>query len=79
MPKDDLPTYAIVELLIRLSEFNSQIGNYKDHSIHHDGVVVITSGGHINFPRSMVMQQFTDPDQITKGELISISGTFKKV
>lgn len=78
MPKDDLPTYAIVELLIRLSEFNTQIGNYKDHSEHDDGVVVITSRGHINFPRSMVMQQFNDPEMITRGELLSIADTFKQ-
>ncbi|WP_158824776.1 hypothetical protein [Mucilaginibacter lacusdianchii] len=79
MPKDDLPTYAIVELLIRLSEFNSHIGNYKDHSTYQDGVVVITSGGHINMPRSMVIQQFNNPENITKGELLSIADTFKKV
>ncbi|MBS7564632.1 hypothetical protein KHS38_09455 [Mucilaginibacter sp. Bleaf8] len=78
MPKDDLPTYAIVELLIRLSEFNAQIGNYKDHSTHDGGVVVLTSRGHINFPRSIVMQQFNDPEMITRGELLSIADTFKK-
>jgi hypothetical protein len=78
MSKDDLPTYAIVEILIRLSEYNPQIGNYKDHLVHDNGVMVKTSNGHINFPHNLVIQQFNAPELITEDDLKSVTSQFKK-
>jgi len=77
MSKDDLPTYAIVELLIRLSEEYPLIGNYKDHAFHEYGIIVKTTNGHINLPVSLVLQQFNKPGLITKAELNTVANYFK--
>lgn len=78
MPKDDLPTYAIVEILIRLADSNTHIGSYKDHTIHEEGVIVKTTQGVIDLPRSLVMQQFHQPELITDAELSAIANKFRK-
>jgi hypothetical protein len=69
MPKSNLPTYAIVELLIRLEKHNPAIGGYKNHTEFDQGVMVRTSGGSIEFPKDLVEQQFHAPEQITDKEL----------
>jgi hypothetical protein len=69
MLKSNLPTYAIVELLIRLEKHNSAIGDYKNHTEFDRGVIVKTSGGSIEFPKELVEQQFQNPEQITEKEL----------
>lgn len=78
MSKDTLPTYAIVELLIRLAEFDALIGDYKDHIPHEYGVMVKTTNGHINFSRQLVMQQFNNPVLITNEELAAVAAGFKR-
>lgn len=77
MPRNNLPTYAIVELLIRLSGNYPAIGNYKDHTIYDAGVVVKTSGGTINFPVELVMQQFSEPETISDNDLQEVASSFK--
>ena len=69
MAKDNIPAYAIVELLMRLSEIDDSIGEYRGHTLRGDKVLVKTSGGGISFPQSLVMQQFQDPEQIGNNEL----------
>lgn len=69
MPKSNLPTYAIVELLIRLEKYDSAIGAYKDHTVYDDEVIVKTSGGTIRFPDHLVLRQFESPELITDAEL----------
>jgi hypothetical protein len=77
MPKSSLPTYAIVELLIRLSQYNHLIGNYKNHSIFDTGVMVKTSSGSIKFPLSTIHRQFENPGSITESELANLALLFK--
>jgi hypothetical protein len=79
MPKSNLPTYAIVELLIRLSKFDSSIGNYKNHAIYDDEVIVKTSQGHIRLPAALVMQQFEAPELITDEQLKKVAQWFNAV
>ncbi|HVS93506.1 MAG TPA: hypothetical protein VHB54_07245 [Mucilaginibacter sp.] len=69
MLKSNLPTYAIVELLIRLSGHNSVIGDYKDHAVSEDEVIVKTSGGTIKLPVALIERQFASPESITEEEL----------
>ncbi len=69
MLKSNLPTYAIVELLIRLEKHNSAIGGYKNHTEFDSAVIVKTSGGSIEFPKELVEQQFHAPEQITEKQL----------
>ncbi|MEN0052260.1 MAG: hypothetical protein AAGC65_01260 [Mucilaginibacter sp.] len=77
MPKSTLPTYAIVELLIRLSQYNHLIGNYKDHSIFDSGVMVKTSTGSIKLPLNIIQRQFDSPDFISESELSTLALLFK--
>lgn len=77
MSKHHLPTYAIVELLIRLSQYNYLIGDYKNHSIFDKGVMVKTSGGSINFPANIILKQFENPGSITDSELADMALLFK--
>ena len=78
MPKHHLPTYAIVELLIRLSQHNYLIGDYKNHSAFDTGVMVKTSGGSISFPTHIVLRQFEDPTTISDDELSQMALRFRK-
>ena len=77
MPKDNLPTYAIVELLIRVEKHDPAIGDYKNHSESADGVVVKTTLGSIRFPQSLIMQQFETPELISDDELAVIASLFR--
>jgi len=79
MPKSNLPTYAIVELLIRLSKFDTAIGDYKDHAVYDDEVIVKTSKGNIRFPRALILQQFEAPEQITDEQLKKVALWFNPV
>jgi hypothetical protein len=77
MPKDNLPTYTIVELLMRIAQHNASIGDYKNHSAHDEGVMVKTSGGTISFPMELVMQQFENPELVTDTVLLNTAISFK--
>jgi len=77
MPKHNLPTYAIVELLMRLAEHNNSIGDYKNHSVYSEGVMVKTSGGTIRFPETLIMLQFEAPELVTAHALLETASSFK--
>jgi hypothetical protein len=77
MSKNNLPTYAIVELLMRLANHNSSIGDYKNHTVYDHGVMVKTSGGTIKFTLSLVLRQFESPELITDNELANTAALFQ--
>ena len=77
MPKHNLPAYAIVELLMRLSHYNELIGDYKGHTIRTENVLVKTTGGGITFPVKLVMQQFENPETIDNDALVSVAALFR--
>jgi hypothetical protein len=75
--KNTLPTYAIVELLIRLGHLNPNVGDYKDHVVYDDGVIVKTTFGNITFSPELIMQQFEHPENITDEQLMPVLMLFK--
>jgi hypothetical protein len=77
MGQNNLPTYAIVELLIRLELHDPAIGSYKNHSLSDNGVMVKTTSGSIRFPQSLVMQQFETPEAISDAELATVAALFR--
>jgi len=79
MLKGNLPTYAIVELLIRLEKYDPSIGSYKDHTVYDDEVIVKTSGGNIRFPEHLVVRQFESPELITEAELKKTALWFQSI
>ena len=78
MANHHLPTYAIIELLIRLARYNHLIGDYKNHSVFDTGVMVKTSGGSISFPKSIIIQQFENPASISDNELAQTALLFRR-
>ena len=74
--KSNLPTYAIVELLIRLADINPFIGDYKGHVAYEDGVIVKTTGGTIAFTESIIVRQFHDPELISDDDLKWVAAQF---
>ena len=76
MAKNNLPTYLIVELLIRLSPFNAAIGDYKNHTHYDEGVLVKTTNGTIHFTKSLLNNQFKSPELITDEILIKTASSF---
>jgi len=79
MSKHSLPTYAIVELLIRLEKHNPAIGGYKNHTEFDTGVMVKTSGGSIEFSKELVEQQFHHPEEITEKDLEKTALLFRNL
>lgn len=77
MLKQNLPTYAIVELLMRLSHHDKSIGDYKNHSLNSHSVLVKTTGGSIHFPIELIMQQFENPELVTDNALLDSAASFK--
>ncbi len=78
MPKDVLPVYAIVELLIRLTDFEPQIGDYRGHRAVDDQVIVKTTNGSIILSNDLVLRQFHTPENITTDELIRLAASFNR-
>ncbi|HVV54376.1 MAG TPA: hypothetical protein VHC47_03575 [Mucilaginibacter sp.] len=78
MARNSLPTYAIVELLIRLNAHDDSIGDYKDHTMYDDEVIVKTSNGTIRLTQALVQQQFEAPETITENELVQITSAVRK-
>ena len=77
MRENNLPTYAIVELLIRLEQHDPAIGDYKNHSVYDNGILVKTTGGSIRFPQSLVIQQFETPESISENDLMRAAELFR--
>lgn len=77
MPKHNIPVYAIVELLMVLAQHNKTIGDYKGHTVRDHDVLVKTSGGSLILDRSLIMKQFSDPQAITREELVQVLSFFK--
>lgn len=77
MPKHNIPVYAIVELLMLLSQHDKSIGDYRGHTIRDQRVIVKTSNGSITFSHALVMRQFSDPESITKRELLNLLPFFR--
>jgi len=75
--KDTLPAYAIVELLIRLAQIDPHIGDYKGHAISVDSAVVKTTNGKIPLLKTLIWQQFEQPDLITEADLKEVILAFQ--
>lgn len=78
MSQNKLPLYAIVELLMRLTGINAQIGNYKNHSERGDEVLVRTTNGTIQLSRALVLSQFHKPEDIKARDLESFATKFRR-
>lgn len=77
MPKNNIPVYAIVELLILLAEQDQSIGNYKGHTMRLNNVLVKTSTGNLTIPQSLIMKQFAEPEKVSSKDLEDLHDHFR--
>lgn len=73
----NFPLYIYYELLIRLSEIESEIGHYVSSTANEEVCILRTTNGTVNVPVNFLKRQFEDPNLINKDELIALSKGFK--
>jgi hypothetical protein len=77
MPKHNIPVYAIVELLMLLEQYDKSIGDYRGHTIRNSHVLVKTTGGNITISEALIMKQFSEPENVTKMDLMNALSSFR--
>ncbi|WP_293741477.1 hypothetical protein [uncultured Pedobacter sp.] len=73
----NFPLYIYYELLIRLSEIESGIGDYVSSDANDENCVLRTTNGIITVPINLLRRQSADPNLINLDELIALSKNFK--
>lgn len=77
MPKHNIPVYAIVELLMLLGQHDDSAGDYRGHTIRDNHVLVKTTNGSITFSHALIMKQFSDPENVTRTDLLNTLSSFR--
>ncbi|MEJ2880272.1 hypothetical protein [Pedobacter sp. GR22-6] len=72
-----LSVYVIYELLIRLQELNPAVGEYLSYKKISAGIKVQTTTGSLEFPDTMLDQQFHHPESVAPADLNLLLGSFK--
>jgi len=73
----NFPLYIYYELLIRLSEIESEIGHYVSSTVNEEVCILRTTNGTVEVPVNFLKRQFEDPNLINKDELVTLSKGFK--
>lgn len=73
----NFPLYIYYELLIRLSEIESEIGHYVSSTANEEVCILRTTNGTVKVPVNFLKRQFEDPNLINKDELVALSKDFK--
>jgi len=73
----NFPLYIYYELLIRLSEIESEIGHYVSATENEEVCILRTTNGTVKVPVNFLKRQAEDPNLINKDELIALSKGFK--
>lgn len=77
MPKLEIPTYAIAELLIRMAAIQKGLGEYCDHQVWQNTVSVTTTNGKLDISKELIFKQVIAPDHILDFELAKSAFTFQ--
>ena len=73
----NFPLYIYYELLIRLSEIESEIGHYVSSTANEEVCILRTTNGTVKVPVNFLKRQFEDPNLINRGELVELSKGFR--
>lgn len=73
----NFPLYIYYELLIRLSEIESEIGHYVSSTVNEEVCILRTTNGTVEVSVNFLKRQFEDPNLINKDELVTLSKGFK--
>lgn len=79
MDAEKIPIYAIIELLIRVSDFHADVGNYLSHMMHSEWIVIRTSKGIISFSNALIITQLRQPENITDQDLLFALSSFEPI
>lgn len=79
MDAEKIPVYAIIELLIRVSNFHADVGNYLSHTMQSEWIVIRTSKGMISFSKVLIVAQLKHPENITDQDLLFALSSFEPI
>ena len=71
------PLYLYYELLVRITEFRPDVGEYLSVFAADSYVLVNTSTGFVEIPTAILYRQFNDPDTISIHEIKQLSREFR--
>jgi hypothetical protein len=71
-----IASYVIYELLIRMQELDPIVGNYITNKKTDNGILLLTSTGHIAISDDILLRQFTDAKFITQNEIVALLDQF---
>lgn len=78
MKDTEVPLYAIVELLIRISFYHHGLGSYHDYMLDDEQVIVTTTEGLLILTKEIVFKQVRSPGAISDVELLRCTFNFYK-
>ena len=73
----NFPLYIYYELLIRLSEIESEIGHYVSSTADQEICIIRTTNGTVKVSVNVLKRQFDDPNLIGSEELNLLIKTFR--
>ncbi|WP_293304859.1 hypothetical protein [Pedobacter sp. UBA5917] len=71
------PLFLYYELLIRLTIFKPEIGEFSSALPFDDHILLKTDRGMINIPLEIMNMQFNDPRLISEREMNKLAATFR--
>jgi len=71
------PVFLYYELLVRLAEFRSDIGDFVSVFASDSHLVLTTATGILDIPSELMYRQFNDPDTISKEEIRKVADNFR--
>ncbi|TCD16861.1 hypothetical protein EZ456_23910 [Pedobacter psychrodurus] len=71
------PVFLYYELLVRLAEFRSDIGDFRSVIASDSHSVLTTATGLLEIPSALMHRQFNDPNTVSKEEIRKLAGNFR--
>lgn len=71
------PLYLYYELLIRLTEFRPEIGDFISVFASDSHLVLSTDTGMLEISSGLMYRQFNDPDTVSREEIRKLAGDFQ--
>ena len=75
----DYPSFTFQEIVLRLAEFDPQIGNYLSHFKGEHGYQITTTGGLVRISAIFIDRQYHRPQGILTSEIALLAAGFMAV
>jgi hypothetical protein len=73
----NFPLYLYYEMLIRVSEFQPEVGDYQFVSVSNEIAAIKTTTSELKIANEILLKQFHDPDLISAAEIKQIARNFQ--